>query len=975
MTPDEWARVKEVLDYALGLPPGERAAHIAAAAGHDPIVASEVHSLLRSVQTVDASFLSVPAVQSIQGASEHHGILVGRRFGPYEVVEQVGAGGMGEVYRALRADDEYRKQVAIKVVRSGPVPGLMAARFRNERQILAGLEHPNIARMLDGGSTQDGWLFFVMELIDGQPLTDFCDANRLSVTARLELFLQVCAAVQYAHQRLIIHRDIKPSNVLVTKDRTPKLLDFGIAKILDSGAAPGREAETVTLFRALTPEYASPEQFKGETVSTTSDVYSLGIVLYELLTGRHPYKRKVRSSEELEQLICDTEPGKPSTAVSKTESDDHAAQQESFTASVSLPEGSPEKLTKRLRGDLDNIILKAIRKDPQRRYPSVEQFAQDIRRHLNDLPVSARPDTLSYRARKFVVRHKTGVGVASLFIIGLIAGLAIALWQAHVARLERARAEQRFNDVRALANSLLFEIHDAIRELPGSTPARRLIADRALRYLDSLSAERENTPSLMRELAAAYEKLGEVQGHYLTDNLGNTREGLQSYQKALQIRKRLTDSRSATWQDQLDLAKSYRLVSSQMLATGDAQGAFEQIQNAIAATEAINGKRPKDQKVLYELSYDHEIAGDIQEGGMGQPVGLGNAAGALDSYQKAVAADEICLQLDPSSEEAQHSLALDQQDVGDMLLYLGDRTGALQRFQQALAMAQKIRQHTTATRRVRDVAVAYNRIVGVYQSQGQWNEALQNSKKALEIYQQLLPTDPQNALLQQGLAIAQVNTGDLMSHVGNSSGIHWIDLGIEGMSKLSTSSPDNAEVRGILATMYATRGESLARIHEYNAARKEYERAVQLYVEVGRADQNSADPKLAVASCEVQIGRLAAQAGNFAEASRFYDDAMEIVQPLSSPTSPNLEALYTEASLNFARGDLQLLRASTAAQDRSSQRDFLRGARLAYQQSLEAWHKIQHPGRVSPQGFPAIDPDAVASCLRHCEAVLAAMND
>jgi non-specific serine/threonine protein kinase/serine/threonine-protein kinase len=979
MTPDQWGKAKDILDQAMLLEPEKRSAYVADLASHDPVLAGELDSLLLALERIDSSFLNVPAMQLLPETrefSEAAPTLVGRRFGSYEIIERIGCGGMGEVYRAVRADDEYRKQVAIKVVCWGPGSSFMAARFKNERQILAELEHPNIARLLDGGSTEDGSLFFVMELVDGKPLTSFCNVNNLSVTERLKLFLAVCSAVQYAHQHLIIHRDIKPSNILVTSDALPKLLDFGIAKILDPGAPSQWVQETTTLFRALTPEYASPEQFKGKIITTRSDVYSLGMVLYELLARCHPYSIERRNLEDLERMICEVEPEKPSTRVRGISfpETENSKQPSSTTSGASEP--TPEKLSRRLVGDLDNIILKAIHKDPLQRYSSVEQVSEDIRRHLDGHPVIARPDTIRYRLSKFVTRHKTGVGAGVLLVLALSSGLATTMWQAHVARTERVRAEQRFNDVRALANSLLFEIHDAIRELPGSTPARKLLVDRALRYLDSLAAERGNAPSLQRELATAYERVGEVQGHYLTDNLGDTGGTLRSYQKAFEIRRQLASGKSSSWQDQLDLAKDYRLVGSQLLATGDSRGAFDHIQNAIAAVESLNRMKPGDQQVLYELSYDYEIAGDIHQGGFGQPVGLSDASGALDSYQKAVAADEALVQLDPSSESAQHSLAMDEEDVGDMLLYSGDQSGALQRFQRALEIAQKIRLHTTATRRIRDVAVAYNRMLGVYEVQGEWQKALENSKKALDVYQQLVPMDPKNTLLLQGLAIALVNTGDMTAHIGNPlAGLRFIDKGEALMGSLLASSPDNAEIRGILATMHETRGDALVRAHRASEALKEYQNALESFHALSLADPNNADAKLAVATCKVQIGRIEAESGNLPSASKYYGDALAIAGPLASINPPNLEALYATANSYSAFGDLQALQASMSERNHSRRDEFWREARLSYQRCLEMWSKIRHPGRVTPQGFPAIDPVAVASSLRRCEVALASKPD
>ncbi len=312
MNPERWRQVREVLDCAIALPAGGRPAYLEKTCAGDAELRVEVESLLRSHEQAGNEFLNSPPVDltSLVPAAEGKPSYIGRRIGVYKIVEEIGHGGMGEVYRASRVDGQYDKQVAIKLVRVGLDSPFLVERFRHERQILASLDHPNIARLHDGGTTEDGVPYLVMELIEGIPIDQYCEQHNLGTTGRLQLFTQVCAAVQYAHQRLVIHRDIKPSNILVTEEGIPKLLDFGIAKIID----PAGGAET-TMVRPMTPEYASPEQIRGEPITTATDVYSLGVVLYRLLTGKSPYPTNTRTPHELAQLICQAEPARPSTAV------------------------------------------------------------------------------------------------------------------------------------------------------------------------------------------------------------------------------------------------------------------------------------------------------------------------------------------------------------------------------------------------------------------------------------------------------------------------------------------------------------------------------------------------------------------------------------------------------------------------------------------------------------------------------------
>jgi eukaryotic-like serine/threonine-protein kinase len=439
MQAERWKQIEDIFQSALDCAPEKRAALLDSACGGDVKLRAEVESLLRSHENSGAT---EPAFQdAVRVFQDRAGRFEeGRKIGPYRIIREVGRGGMGAVYLAARADDTYRKLVAAKLILRGHDTDDIIQRFRSERQILATLDHPNITRLLDAGSTDDGLPFLVMEYIEGEPIDQYCDARKLNVTGRLKLFQSVCAAVRYAHQNLVIHRDIKPGNVLVTKEGVPRLLDFGIAKLL----APGSEARgpTLTIARRLTPEYASPEQVRGEAITTATDIYSLGVLLYRLLTGHSPYHVSTSSATELEHAICEQDPERPSIAISREQIGASPDERERVTPqSVSATrEGTQDKLRHRLQGDLDNIVLMAMRKEPQRRYASAEQLSEDISRHLANQPVIARPDTAGYRAAKFVVRHRLGVAAATIVFVSLTGGIAAALWQAHIATQQRDRA-------------------------------------------------------------------------------------------------------------------------------------------------------------------------------------------------------------------------------------------------------------------------------------------------------------------------------------------------------------------------------------------------------------------------------------------------------------------------------------------------------------------------------------------------------
>ncbi|MCP4249280.1 MAG: serine/threonine protein kinase [bacterium] len=544
MSPERWRQIKQMFHAALAREAPTRPAFLEQACGSDPALRVEVESLLAAHDT-EPDFIERPALTCLADADElGAGEMAGRTIGPYRLERPIGYGGMGAVYLAGRADHVYRKKVAVKLIRADRLSypprqhAQMQRRFLAERQALADLDHPSIARLLDGGADADGAPYLVMEYVDGVPIDEHCDAGRLTTRQRLELFQVVCVAVQHAHQRLIVHRDLKPGNILVTANGTPKLLDFGIAKLLEPDSARGQNP-TLTTWPWMTPEYASPEQIQGRAVTTAADVYSLGVVLYELLTGHRPYRLGEVPRHEVPRVICEHEPDKPSTAVMRVE--ERPARNDSdwialTPQSVSLTrETSPERLRRRLTGDLDTIVLKALRKEPQRRYASVEQFAEDIRRHLVGLPVTARPDTLVYRSGKFVRRHRIGVAVSAVTAALLAAATATTAWSAREATTQRdAALVQKQTAERNLARAVdaerlasleadnaeavtrflvdLFEVSDPFTDATGDEHGKAVTAEEALdRGAARIGAEWEGQPeiqaALMCAIGTVYERL------------------------------------------------------------------------------------------------------------------------------------------------------------------------------------------------------------------------------------------------------------------------------------------------------------------------------------------------------------------------------------------------------------------------------------------------------------------------------------
>jgi serine/threonine protein kinase/tetratricopeptide (TPR) repeat protein len=445
LTPARWQRIKELFGLALERESDQRAAFLQQACGDDSELRAEVESLLESAESYGAATSEVFKSVTLPGEcqpSEVEDALIGRRIGDYRIDQRIGIGGMAAVYLASRADEQFHMQAAIKLLRPDMNHADLLRRFLKERQTLAALDHPNIVKLLDGGSTETGLPYLVMDYVEGKPIDEYCDDHNLQIQKRLQLFCTVCESVEFAHQHRVIHRDLKPNNILVTADGVPKLLDFGIAKVL--GSQDQTELTiTRTAIRHLTPAYASPEQVRGERITAATDVYSLGVVLYELLTGHRPYRLKQRTPAAMERAICEQEPESPSTAVDRVETE---SRPDGTVISLTVEtvsrarETQPEKLRHSLKGDLDNILFKALQKDPQRRYQTIAQFEHDIRRHLDHRPVLARPNTLRYRASKFIRRHTTELLALLAVVMILAAAVAFLIWQEHSA-IDRARTQ------------------------------------------------------------------------------------------------------------------------------------------------------------------------------------------------------------------------------------------------------------------------------------------------------------------------------------------------------------------------------------------------------------------------------------------------------------------------------------------------------------------------------------------------------
>ena len=656
-TPERWRLLSPYLDEALDIvEPFERDAWLSSLRARNSTVAAELEALLAEHKAIAAGgFLEQPPPFAPP-------TLAGQRVGAYTLVAPIGDGGMGTVWLAERNDGRFDRRVAIKFLNAF-VAGRGVERFRREGEILARLAHPNIAQLVDAGVTESGQPYFILELVDGEPIDVYCDGRRLDLDARIRLFLEVLDAVAHAHVNLIVHRDIKPSNVLVGRDGHVKLLDFGIAKLIEGG---GRATDPTLLTRedglALTPKYAAPEQLTGKAVTTATDVYALGVLLFVLLTGQHPAGDDHTAPAAIMRAIVDAEPGRASDVVSRHDIDPTTRAMRAAKRAT-----APDRLRRALRGDIDTIVNKALKKNPADRYASVTALAEDLRRYLRHEPISARPDTLAYRAAKFVRRNGVAVVAASFAVSALTVGL-------FVVNRERVLAENRFRQLRSLSGQV-FELDRAIRDLPGSVAARQQLVSASLAYLEGLAADRRGDLDLAEEVSKAYVRVARIQGVPIEVNLGDAVSAERSLQKAEALsaavlaarpRDRVALRTSADIaSDRMILAESDRRTSEALRFAREAGTRVEAFLNAGAATDA-------------ERMYEGTILGNIALA----LVNMHRYGEAIPYARRQMA---ILTGIPASREQMATSISL----MANALRFEGNLDGALQAIRKARAEAEQ----------------------------------------------------------------------------------------------------------------------------------------------------------------------------------------------------------------------------------------------------------------------------------------------
>ena len=875
MNPERWQKIKSVLEEVIEIAPASRFAFLEKSCNGDKDLRVEVESLL-DFENEDADLLEESAFSIATETSAEK--FIGKQIGRYKIISELGAGGMGVVFLAERADGEFQQKVALKLIKRGIGSDSILRRFVNERQILASLQHPHIAHLIDGGTTDDGLPYFVMEYVEGETIIEFARRENLSIDGRLDLFRKVCAAVSFAHQNLVIHRDLKPSNILVNADGAPKLLDFGIAKLSEPPAVASEENysfatangsdKTATQMHVFTPEYASPEQVRGENLTTATDIYSLGVILYELLTDARPFSFDGKNFGQIVQTVTQTEPLPPSAISNfKFQISNSNNGQTDFNHKLQTAN------RKLLKGDLDNIILKSLKKEPERRYLSVEQFSEDIRRYLKGLPVTARQDTWRYRAEKFTRRNPLVVGAISLAFLILIGGILATAYQARKANIEREKAERRFNDVRALANSFMFEINEEIIKSP--IKARELLVQRAVEYLDKLAAESGGNIELESELAAAYEKIGDVQAQLFNPGLGKSSEALTSHRKSLEIRERLFSAAPQNINCGLDVVKSRLLVGDILSMSGRLGEARENYQDTVEFCRRLFELDRKNIQIRYNLARSYGRLGQsiLRSGSLGDT--LANYEESLKIYQTLAAEN-------PSEEKFERSVGYILAYIGYVKIEMNQPTEAVRYFSDALAIEEKW--HNPESRKSQNDIVNANLWVGVAHSENaDWEKSSTYLQKALEIQRRLFESDKNNFGEQNGLADCYLELGrDAVRANKTNEAIKNLNTAIENYEAVWQTDRQNLSARRQIVFSQIWLGDAFRQKNDLQKASEIYAESLEIIKELTAADANNTEWQHDLAVIHLRLGEIAFSHSDRMTALQNLETAKPIFEKLSA---------------------------------------------------------------------------------------------
>ena len=891
MQAKNWKKIKEIIGEVLELAPSERQKFLSE---FDDETRAEVESLL-AFEEESESAMNLSAVEFSKDFfdEDEQNRLIGQQIGNYKIIGELGQGGMGAVYLGTRADGKFEQKVALKLLKREMNTSALRRRFQQEREILASLEHPNIARLLDAGTTDDKIPFLAMEYVEGLPIDVYCNKHKLDLSQRLDLFRKVCAAVNFAHRNLIVHRDLKPSNILVNDEGNPKLLDFGISKIL-SAEFEQINSSTVTKLGVMTPSYASPEQLQSKSVTTATDIYSLGVILYELLSGHRPFETKEADLKEIYKAVLEIEPPPPSALV-ETISKEFKLQTEAKTEilaeKISNNETEANKMRhttpqtvklnpSSLRGDLDNIVLKSLRKEPERRYSSAENLAEDIHRHQRGLPVTARPNTFAYRAEKFISRNKASVIGGSLIILAIIGGIVATLWQARVARAERTKAEKRFGDVRKLANSYIFDVYPEIENLEGSLKAREKILTNALQYLDSLSNEASGDLELQSELATAYEKIGDVQGAQSNSSLGNVEAGLTSYRKAQKLREAVYSANPANLETKEKLANNYYTTARTLWNNSQTEEAEAEFEKGLKLRRELVAAQPDSVEAQNRLAILLIDYGAI-------PAFNSQAEKALVLMNEAVEIIEKLRQKEPENAEFKKTLTRLLRTISQPKSAMGDYDGALKGLNQALVVSKELAIQFPADFRVqRGVWLTDSKICELFIDKRDGNSAIEPCVKSLEFPKAALAKEPENGVVEYDLAISHFNTARAFRLAENfPNTIVQAEKAIEVMSKLSKKEPENMEYKRNLAIYETESARAQIKLNQFDKAISSLKNVIETLIPIAEADKETTTYQYDLGIAYRLLAEANFKKGDKAKALENIDKAIAINQKLKELNS------------------------------------------------------------------------------------------
>jgi tetratricopeptide (TPR) repeat protein/tRNA A-37 threonylcarbamoyl transferase component Bud32 len=881
MTPARWRQVEELFNKALAVPTGQRRAWLEESCAGDDDLHRTVLEMLEADEgpPITGSPIEGAIHQAASSVLERDGIgAVPRRLGAYEILREIGSGGMSTVYLATRADDQYRKQVAVKMIHRALAKDSTLERFLQERQILANLDHPYVARLIDGGAASDGRPYLILEYVEGEPITTYCVRNKLGINDRCRLFVRVCEAIAYAHQNLIIHRDLKPGNILVSTDGIPKLLDFGIAKLMDEQDTT-RDPITRAATSLMTPEYASPEQVRGQPATTATDVYSLGAVLFEILSGERAQPVGSASPTEMVRVICEREVTKPSR-VSK----------------------------ERISTDLDNIVLKAMEKDPRRRYGSVEQMADDIHRYLDNLPVKARGNSPLYVMRKFMVRHWIPAAAMIVTIAALAGGTVMARREAAEAVRQRDRAEaervraehaaneaqqqrqnaqlsaaeanqqrerasKRFEQLRTLIHRFLFEIDEAVMDLPGTSSARRLVAKTALEYLDGMSKENAGEPALRRDLAVAYERVADLQGSSTRASLGDREGALATYAKALALRRSGPLNSAQARRELILLYENIGMLEGRA-NRADAVRTFKE------GMKLASGQWKDDPLV------SRAYAAILYQSGH-------HAANSQEALRSFSEAEKIYTRLiDQNHNEptdTRVALALTQMQLGQHLVRGGDFAKGIPTLHRSVAtLDEQVRQDEVNTRYRRNLGVAMNVLGSAYLDRTggthrNFDQALHFMNRSRQLFEKMAAEDPANRTVEMDLIRATANVG--RAHSGFDKWEEATRYYSEALAKLEPLirlNPNNRTMLDESAGYLMEIGTADFRLGNLDQADVRCRRAGEIWSDLYAKGSNNKFHHFNSALAVRRLGDIALARGNRDEARLLYQRALGVFEELSA---------------------------------------------------------------------------------------------